>query len=114
MTIKVKQTADGSRNVAVQISGFIRDEDENFEFCRLASVPDRLKLTRLQWAIQEKGGTLLWWDREGKDLVLPLESRNVMTFDSMVVPKGWDGVLWAEGFKLDDAKAFLVIIEFDK
>lgn len=117
MPIKVKTTANSSRNIAVQISGFLIPDVQvqtkgPFLFCQLDN--PKVKMTRLTWTIQEKGGLYLWWDKDRKDLVLPLESRNGINFDGLKAPEDWDGALWASGFKLDEPKGFLVIVEFDK
>lgn len=114
MSIKVNQTAGGSRNVSVEISGFLETshQDKVFPLAQFADV--HLKLTRVMFAIQEKGGILLWWDEACEHLVLPLESRGGFSFDGRKSPPGWNGQLWAQAFKIDEPKAFLIILDFDK
>ena len=111
MTIKVKTVADGSRNVAIQITGFLTGTDP-FELCKVSD--PRVKLTRMQWAVQEKAGLYLWWDQGLQDLVLPVESRNSITFDGLKAPENWEGSLWASPFGIDKPKGFLLIVEFDR
>ncbi len=117
MEFKVKFAANSAKNVAVQVSGFLtRDEAHDFGFGPVTFIEldePRLKITRISWVIQEKGGLYLWWD-EGKTLILPLESRNAISFDGLKPPDGWDGKLWVSGFKLDEPKGFLIILECDK
>jgi hypothetical protein len=114
MTIKIKETASGSRNVSVEISGILEKVHEDKPFRLVKFETHALKLTRLMFAIQEKGGLLLWWDEACEHLVLPLESRGGFNFDGRKAPDHWDGQIWATAFKIDEPKGFLIIMDFDK
>lgn len=114
MSIKVHQTAGGNRNVAMEIGGFLEKVHEGSPFALVKFEEVHLKLTRVTFAIQEKGGILLWWDEACEHLVLPLESRGGFNFDGRKSPLNWNGQIWAQAFKIDEPKAFLIILEFDK
>ncbi len=113
MTFKVKTTAAGLRNVSVEISGWLPRDDR---FSLIASNHPALKITSFLFLIQEKAGLYLWWDKEGNDLILPLESRGAFKLEvGIKSPEGWDGVIWAQAFKTDqEDKAFLLLMDFDK
>lgn len=114
MDFKAKVTAAGSRNVSVQISGFLKtDCEDTFELVSFEH--HELKLTGVLFLIQEKAGIYLWWDKERENLILPLESRGSFKFDGLVkCPQGWDGKIWASAFKIDEPKGFLLLLDFDK
>lgn len=114
MSFKVKTTAAGSRNVSIQISGFVKADDE--DIFELANLEHRgLKVTSVVFLIQEKAGLFLWWDKDRNELILPLESRGAFRFDTgLKCPDDWDGKIWAESFKVDEDKAFLLLLDFDK
>jgi hypothetical protein len=114
MGIKVKETASGGRNVSVEISGFLEKVHEDKVFPLVKFDMTMLKLTRVMFAIEEKGGLLLWWDENCEHLVLPLESRGGFNFDGRKSPDLWNGQLWAQAIKIDSSKAFLIIMDFDK
>ena len=114
MTLKVNFTSDGSRNVAVHACGVLKPNDEDRLF--LCEFKDRnLKLTSVLFLIQEKAGLSLWWDKEGQNLVLPLESRGAFKFENgLKAPEQWGGKLWMTPFKVDEDKSILLLLEFDK
>lgn len=113
MDFKVKETAAGARNVSVEISGFIPRQHDPFELVTLMHKP--LKITSFLFLIQEKAGLYLWWDKEGKQLILPLESRGAFKLEmGLKSPEGWDGKIWATGFNTESAKAFLLLMDFDR
>ena len=113
MNFKAKMTGGGSRNVSAQISGFIDKDKVTFPLVQFEH--HDLKLTSVAFLIQEKAGLYLWWDEGREELILPLESRGAFRFDvGIKSPEGWNGQLWAESFKVDEAKAFLLLLDFDK
>lgn len=114
MSFQVRKTADGSRNAAVEVSGFLRQEHEGKVFPFVKFEHHGLKLTGVLFLIQEKGGLYLWRDEARENLIMPLESRGVFKFDGIKGPDNWDGQIWASAFNCDAPRAFLVILEFDK
>jgi hypothetical protein len=117
MSLKVKSTAAGSRNVSVQISGILGTVEHCEGIFPLVKLEHtNLKLTSFLFLIQEKAGLLLWWDEEKKDLILPLESRGAFKLETGIKsPEGWDGQIWAEAFKIDDnVKGLLLLMDFDR
>ena len=117
MTLKVKTTAAGSRNVSVQISGILGTADHCHGVFPLVKLEHTdIKLMSFLFLIQEKAGLLLWWDEAQENLILPLESRGAFKLEvGIKSPEGWDGQIWAEAFKVDDdVKGFLLLMDFDR
>jgi hypothetical protein len=113
VTIKVIKTADGGRNASFEVSGFLEKSlgDKVFLLCELGA---KVRFTNILFAIQEKAGLYLWWDKAKKNLVLPLESRGNFKLDGVQSPEDWDFKLWASAFNVDQPKGFLLILDFDK
>jgi hypothetical protein len=113
MAIKVITTAHGSRNIAIEMSGFLTSNEHDGRMFKLHKFEEHsLKVSAVLFLIQEKGGLHLWWDKD--NLLLPLESRGSFKLDARRSPEGWDGQLWGSAFKIDEPKGFLVILDFDK
>ena len=123
----VRKTKDG-KNGSVQVSGWMPSEVEPALLLDLKDVftaPREgwkgIRLDAAVWAIQEKAGIYLWWGSETKNeenLILVCESRNFMRFEDGVLSprmdKGWDGKIYFSTFKVDEPKAFFLILDFDK
>lgn len=123
------QVKDGGKNLQVQISGFLSKDIEkpvcilDLDDSSVTKPREGIKGLRFDaalWALQEKMGFYLWWEEamEPKDLAIVMESRNSMRFDvglnSPRIDKGWGKKLWLTSFKVDEAKGFFLILDFDK
>lgn len=107
--VKVKQVAGGNRNVTYQIRGILsRDIAEPIE------VAKGIKLSSAVWVVQEKMGLYLWWGPG--DLIMPMESRNSVRFDTAIAPPDdWDGVLHLTSYNMGEGKkGFLIVLDFDR
>lgn len=112
---KVIQTAGSQRNVTLRIRGRAYTElDEHARFA--IRLPDAgLKLSSLVWLIQEKMGLHLWVNET--EIMLPMESRNSIRFDTPV--PALESVLYLTPFNLDLApvtqfKAYFLVLDFDR
>ncbi|MEI5617069.1 hypothetical protein WB403_49120, partial [Streptomyces brasiliscabiei] len=93
--MKIEQVARGQRNVTYRLSGWV--EKKPFT---LDTKHKQLKLASAAWLIEEKMGIRLYWQEGEKEHLLPMESRNVIRWDtSIVCPSDWTGILWLEPFK---------------
>jgi hypothetical protein len=112
MTLKVKQVASGQRNVTYQVGAFLPDGNLPLTPVDI-HLGERVKLTALLWIVQEKLAVDLWW-AEG-DLLLTMESRNSVRFDSAVAPpKGWDGRMFLSSIPDTGARrSFFLVMDFD-
>src|SRR6266850_3820010 len=113
MTFKVKTTASGARNVSIQARGWLPRNTDIFKLVEFEH--HGLKLTSFLFLIQEKAGLYLWWDRDGNDLILPLESRGAFKLElGIKSPEDWSGQIWAEAYGVVEApRAFLLLMDFD-
>lgn len=98
MAFSTKIIGDSSKNCRVHVAGFIikdiTDEDPAviLDLDKLKDCPQNLRLDSLWWLIEEKMGLRLWW--KPGCLLLPLESRNNLRFDTPLsskdfAPPGW-------------------------
>lgn len=120
------QVRDSTKNLIVQVSGFVEADTGPKCILDLDSpsilAPKEgwkgLRLDAAVWALQEKMGFLLSWDTTDEGMCLVLESRNSMRFDQGVhsprVRDGWEKMLYLSAFKVDERKAFFLILDFDK
>lgn len=119
--IKVNFPAAGNKNLTVQVTGILEAMPDGTpaellfsmqsdELAQLAKT--RLRIDSVLFALQEKMGILLWWDKEGKNLILPLESRGAFSFvQPIVADKEWDGNMYWSAFKVDSQKHFFFTLE---
>ena len=117
MSLKVKIPQIGRKNLTIQVAGRVEPGDDSiqqlFSIAGLAS-PEMsgLRIDSVLFALQEKAGLLLWWDRDGADLILPLESRGAFSFSYPIhSPKGWDGMMYYSTFKVDEPKHLYLTLE---
>ena len=87
-------------------------------FADLHPVPARVRIESAVFAIQEKMGCVLWWDTEDGDvLILPLESRGKLDFESPMqglhAPKGARGIKMST-FLCNAEKHFLIMLDMTK
>jgi len=113
--LKVTKVAGGQRNITIHVSGMIHEELQPTPI----DIGDKgAKLASLVWLIQEKLGFHLMWNL--KDLLLPMESRNSVRFDSPLrPPEDWDGKMWIMSFNwgqppVTESKAFFITLDFDR
>lgn len=118
---------DGKKNLQVRVTGIVSEDfpaTPILEISKLAR-PDAgwkgLRLDSALWAIQEKAGLTIWWevDKGEAGLILPMESRNAMRFDTGIesprIDKGWEGVVYLSSFHVkDEPKKFFLLLDFDK
>jgi hypothetical protein len=119
----------GAKNHSILVKGFVRSD---FTSTEILDMSDAIKSSGLKglrldsavWAIQEKMGLYLWWEKEHteENLALVMESRNGMRFDeglpSPRVDDGWKGKLYLSSFKHQTTgigpAAFVLLLDFDK
>lgn len=120
---------DGQKNCSVLVKGFTKEDFEPIPFLDITKLQapregwKGFRLDSAVWAIQEKMGLHLWWSKpEGEEeLVLPMESRNGIRFDTGLVSprvdKGWGGVMYISSFRVSEIpgpKSFMFVLELDK
>ena len=121
---------EGEKNFSILVKGMVHADFLAVPILDLAKVkPPRegwkgLRLDSAVWAIQEKLGLYLWWDKPDgeKTLALVMESRNGLRYDEGILsPRkqdGWNGILYLSSFNCDSpakgVKAYSVVLDFDK
>ena len=110
-TLRVNMVAGSQRNYTVHVTGVITSE---MTLTPVDLKVNKLKLASLAWLVQEKLGLYLWWNKE--TVLLPMESRNAIRFDTSIVPpEGWDGKIWLSSFGfVAPKKIFFLVMDFDK
>jgi hypothetical protein len=87
-------------------------------FAKLDGAPKSVRLDGIVFAVQEKAGVNLWWEREEEEnkLILPVESRGYFNFEGIMTlssPEGAGGISMTT-FKVDEPKSFLLILDLVK
>lgn len=128
--MRIQMIKEGEKNFSVMIKGFCKEDFSSvpvIDIEKLKPPTSGWKGVRLDsavWAIQEKMGLYLWWEKEVTEdtFLLPLESRNGMRFDEGIpsprVKDGWGKKIWLSGFNVNIApagvKSFFILLDFDK
>lgn len=128
----IQTIKEGEKNFSVLIKGMTTDDFSPVPIIDLkgfrppTSGWKGIRLDSAVWAIQEKLGLYLWWEKGKKetDLILPLESRNGMRFDEgipsprVTADGGWGKQIWLSSFNTNIApagqKSFVLLLDFDK
>ena len=122
---------DGAKNFSVLIKGWVTRDFNPVSIIDIEKLEKPtagwkgVRLDSVVWAVQEKMGFHLWWEKGVKEetLILPLESRNSMRFDEGIpsprVVDGWGKQIWLSSFKAlsndpELAKHFVILLDFDK
>lgn len=120
--IKVTVPSQGSKNAAVHVVGITDEEFSEQPLVRLEDlnpIPRKIRIDNVLFAIQEKMGIILWWDKD--KLILPLESRGAFRFDQGInSPSDWSGTIWGSSVGVDTnstyaiPKHFFLILDLEK
>jgi hypothetical protein len=118
--MKVTKVQSGHRNVTLHVRDMLT---RPIMLEPIETGVKELKLTSLVWVIQEKMGLYLYWNKSN-DLILPMESRNSLRFDTgIAAPSEWNGVLYLSTFGDIDTgydgrnikqRAFFLALDFDR
>ena len=126
--IQAKLIGDAARNIVLNVRGVV-DEDipptQIFDMAELKAghryTRDYIKVSSVWWLIQEKMTLLLQWSEDPEDLMFPMESRNVISFNRFVDPpdhKTWKGKIYLRSLNMASCvggKAhFAFCLDFDR
>jgi hypothetical protein len=117
----VKILSNGANSLLVNVTGIIEKDMPLTEILRIAEIshsPRSLKFNSVTFALQEKLGVLLYWKLgEKTELILPVESRGKLDFESvhsLHSPREGLSAIAMSTFGCNAPKAFTFTMDFTK